>query len=313
MRVLISGAAGFLGSHLTDLLLSQGHEIVGVDNFITGKPENIAHLRGNGRYTFIKADVIQPLKIEGSLDRIYHMASPASPIGYVKHQVATLKVNSQGTWNLLEMAESKGARFLMASTSECYGDPAVHPQREDYWGNVNPIGLRSMYDEAKRFSEACTMAYSRERKVDTRIIRIFNTYGPRMDPYDGRVVISFIRQALRNEPLTVFGTGTQTRSLCYVSDLIRGINLTMESDFCEPINLGNAEEITILQIAQTILAMIPESTSKITFHPMPPDDPRVRCPDITRAKQILGWSPTVSRKEGLGKMIEFYRETLLNK
>jgi dTDP-glucose 4,6-dehydratase len=313
MRVLISGAAGFLGSHLTDLLLSQGHEIVGVDNFITGKPENIAHLRGNGRYTFIKADVIQPLKIEGSLDRIYHMASPASPIGYVKHQVATLKVNSQGTWNLLEMAEAKGARFLMASTSECYGDPAVHPQREDYWGNVNPIGLRSMYDEAKRFSEACTMAYSRERKVDTRIIRIFNTYGPRMDPYDGRVVISFIRQALRNEPLTVFGAGTQTRSLCYVSDLIRGNNLTMESDFCEPINLGNSEEITILQIAQTILAMIPESTSKITFHPMPPDDPRVRCPDITRAKQILGWSPTVSRKEGLGKMIEFYRETLLNK
>jgi dTDP-glucose 4,6-dehydratase len=313
MRVLISGAAGFLGSHLTDLLLSQGHEIVGVDNFITGKPENIAHLRTNKSYTFIEADVIEPLKIEGSLDRIYHMASPASPIGYVKHQVATLKVNSQGTWNLLEMAEAKHARFLMASTSECYGDPAVHPQREDYWGNVNPIGLRSMYDEAKRFSEACTMAYSREHKVDTRIIRIFNTYGPRMDPYDGRVVISFIRQALRNEPLTVFGQGTQTRSLCYVSDLIRGINLTMESDFCEPINLGNSEEITILQIAQTILAMIPESTSKITFHPMPPDDPRVRCPDITRAKQILGWSPTVSRKEGLGKMIEFYRESLSSK
>jgi len=284
-----------------------------VDNFITGKPENIAHLRTNKSYTFIEADVIEPLKIEGSLDRIYHMASPASPIGYVKHQVATLKVNSQGTWNLLEMAEAKHARFLMASTSECYGDPAVHPQREDYWGNVNPIGLRSMYDEAKRFSEACTMAYSREHKVDTRIIRIFNTYGPRMDPYDGRVVISFIRQALRNEPLTVFGQGTQTRSLCYVSDLIRGINLTMESDFCEPINLGNSEEITILQIAQTILAMIPESTSKITFHPMPPDDPRVRCPDITRAKQILGWSPTVSRKEGLGKMIEFYRESLSSK
>ncbi len=197
MRVLISGAAGFLGSHLTDLLLGQGHEIVGVDNFITGKPENIAHLRGNERYTFIKADVIQPAENRRSLDRIYHMASPASPIGYVKHQVATLKVNSQGTWNLLEMAEAKGARFLMASTSECYGDPAVHPQREDYWGNVNPIGLRSMYDEAKRFSEACTMAYNRERKVDTRIIRIFNTYGPRMDPYDGRVVISFIRQALQ--------------------------------------------------------------------------------------------------------------------
>jgi dTDP-glucose 4,6-dehydratase len=311
MRILISGAAGFLGSHLTDLLLSQGHQVVGVDNFITGKPENIAHLKDNKSYAFIKADVIQPVKIDGAIDRIYHMASPASPIGYVKHQVATLKVNSQGTWNLLELAEARGSRFLMASTSECYGDPAVHPQREDYWGNVNPIGLRSMYDEAKRFSEACTMAYSRERKVDTRIIRIFNTYGPRMDPYDGRVVISFIRQALRNEPLTVFGAGSQTRSLCYVSDLIRGINLTMESDFSEPINLGNAEEITILQIAQDILAMIPESKSKITFHPMPPDDPRVRCPDITRAKQILGWSPTVGRREGLAKMIEFYRESLL--
>jgi len=313
MRVLISGAAGFLGSHLTDYLLDQGHEIVGVDNFITGKPQNIAHLRGNARFTFIQADVIQGVKIDGSLDRIYHLASPASPIGYVQHQVATLKVNSQGTWNLLEMAEAKNARFLMASTSECYGDPAVHPQREDYWGNVNPIGLRSMYDEAKRFGEACTMGYSRERKLDTRIIRIFNTYGPRMDPYDGRVVISFIRQALRSEPLTVFGTGSQTRSLCYVSDLIRGINLTMESDFCEPINLGNPEEITILQIAQDILAMLPQSTSQITFHPMPPDDPRVRCPDISRAKQILGWSPVVPRREGLLKMIDFYRDQLVKK
>ena len=313
MRVLISGAAGFLGSHLTDYLLDQGHEIVGVDNFITGKPQNIAHLRGNARFTFIQADVIQGVKIDGSLDRIYHLASPASPIGYVQHQVATLKVNSQGTWNLLELAEAKSARFLMASTSECYGDPAVHPQREDYWGNVNPIGLRSMYDEAKRFGEACTMGYNRERKLDTRIIRIFNTYGPRMDPYDGRVVISFIRQALRSEPLTVFGTGSQTRSLCYVSDLIRGINLTMESDFCEPINLGNPEEITILQIAQDILAMLPQSTSQITFHPMPPDDPRVRCPDISRARQILGWSPVVPRREGLLKMIEFYREPLVGK
>jgi len=320
MRVLISGAAGFLGSHLTDYLLGQGHEIVGVDNFITGKPQNIAHLRGvegfastNARFTFIQADVIQGVKIDGELDRIYHLASPASPIGYVQHQVATLKVNSQGTWNLLELAEAKSARFLMASTSECYGDPAVHPQREDYWGTVNPIGLRSMYDEAKRFGEACTMGYSRERKLDTRIIRIFNTYGPRMDPYDGRVVISFIRQALRNEPLTVFGMGTQTRSLCYVSDLIRGINLTMESDFCEPINLGNPEEVTILEIARDILAMIPQSTSQITFHPMPPDDPRVRCPDISRAKQILGWSPVVPRREGLLKMIDFYRDQLVKK
>lgn len=313
MRILISGGAGFLASHLTDLLLSQGHQIVGVDNFITGKPENIAHLKGNPNYSFIEADVIQPLNIDGPIDRIYHMASPASPIGYVKHQVATLKVNSQGTWNLLELAEKKGARFLMASTSECYGDPAVHPQKEEYWGNVNPIGLRSMYDEAKRFSEACTMAYHRERGVDTRIIRIFNTYGPRMDPYDGRVVISFIRQALNNEDITVFGDGKQTRSLCYVSDLVRGINAVMEADFHEPINLGNPEELTILDIAKEIIALIPETRSKIVHLPMPPDDPKVRCPDITRAKQILGWQPTVSRREGLKKMIEFYRDQLVKK
>src|SRR5439155_18553475 len=262
-----------------------------VDNFITGKRDNIAHLSGSKNYKFIEADVIQPLKIDGPVERIYHLASPASPIGYAKHQVATLKVNSQGTWNLLELALAKSARFLMASTSECYGDPAVHPQREDYWGNVNPIGLRSMYDEAKRFSEACTMAYLRERGAETRIVRIFNTYGPRMDPYDGRVVISFIRQALNDEPITVFGDGTQTRSLCYVSDLIRGINLTMESDFHEPINLGNPDEVTILQIAREILELIPSSKSTITHQPMPPDDPRVRCPDIMRARQILGWQP----------------------
>ena len=313
MRILISGAAGFLGSHLTDLLLGQGHEIVGVDNFITGKPENIAHLEGNPRYRFIKHDVTEPLNLDGQIDRIYHMASPASPIGYVKHQVATLKTNSQGTWNLLELAIEKSSRFLTASTSETYGDPSVHPQREDYWGNVNPIGLRSMYDEAKRFSEACTMAYHRERKADTRIIRIFNTYGPRMDPYDGRVVISFIRQALNNEPITVYGEGKQTRSLCYVTDLVRGINLVMESDFHEPINLGNPEEMSILQIAREILALIPNSTSKIVHLPMPPDDPRVRCPDITRAKQILGWQPTVGRTEGLKKMVEHYRDQLVKK
>src|SRR5690349_4180557 len=313
MRILITGAAGFLGSHLTDLLLSQGDEIVGVDNFITGKEQNIAHLKGNAKFSFVRHDVIEPLKIDGAVDRIYHMASPASPVGYVKHQVATLKVNSQGTWNLLELAEQKKARFLMASTSETYGDPSVHPQREEYWGNVNPIGLRSMYDEAKRFSEACTMAYHRERKVDTRIIRIFNTYGPRMDPYDGRVVISFIRQALNDEPITVFGEGKQTRSLCYVTDLVRGINGIMESDFHEPINLGNPEEVTILQIAKDILANIPESKSQITHQPMPPDDPKIRCPDITRAKQILGWTPQIPRKEGLKKMIEFYRDQLVKK
>jgi dTDP-glucose 4,6-dehydratase len=313
MRILISGGAGFLASHLTDLLLAQGHEVVGVDNFITGKSANIAHLKTEKRYTFIEHDVIKPLEIAGSIDRIYHMASPASPIGYVKHQIATLKVNSEGTSNLLELSLAKKARFLMASTSECYGDPDCNPQPETYWGNVNPIGLRSMYDEAKRFSEACTMAYFRERKADTRIIRIFNTYGPRMDPYDGRVVISFIRQALNNEDLTVFGEGSQTRSLCYVTDLVRGINLTMESDFHEPINLGNPDEITILQIAKEVMALIPGTKSKIIHQPMPPDDPRVRCPDITRAKQILGWTPQVSRREGLGKMIDFYRDQLVKK
>ncbi|CAN5416059.1 GDP-mannose 4,6-dehydratase [soil metagenome] len=313
MRILISGAAGFLASHLTDLLLSQGHEVVGVDNFITGKPDNIRHLQGNAKYSFIKHDVIEPLKIDGPIDRIYHMASPASPVGYVKHQIATVKVNSQGTWNLLELSLEKKARFLMASTSECYGDPEINPQVESYWGNVNPIGMRSMYDEPKRFSEACTMAYHRERGADTRIIRIFNTYGPRMDPYDGRVVISFIRQALNNAPLTVFGEGKQTRSLCYVSDLIRGINLTMECNFHEPINLGNPDELTILDIAKEVLSLIPESKSKITHLPMPPDDPKVRCPDITRAKEILGWKPEVSRRDGLKKMIEFYREQLIKR
>src|SRR3954469_8303171 len=310
MRILISGAAGFLGSHLTDLLLSQGHEVVGVDNFITGRPENIKHLKENRAYRFVPHDVIEPLSIDGPVDRIYHMASPASPIGYVRHQVATLKVNSQGTWNLLELTLQKDARFLMASTSECYGDPAVNPQPESYWGNVNPIGLRSMYDEAKRFSEACTMAYHRERGADTRIIRIFNTYGPRMDPHDGRVVISFIRQALPDEELTLLGDGKQTRSLCYVSDLVRGINLVMEGDFIEPINLGNPQEITILDIAREVLSLIPQSKSKITHQPMPPDDPKVRKPDITRAKVFLGWQPQVDRPEGLKRMIDFYRDQL---
>src|SRR5688572_7243221 len=312
MRILISGAAGFLGSHLSDLLLAQGHEVVGVDNFITGRPENVQHLRGRRDFTLIEADVVEPLEIAGPIDRIYHMASPASPMGYVKHQVLTLKVNSAGTWNLLELAVEKGARFLMASTSECYGDPLVNPQPESYWGNVNPVGMRSMYDEAKRFGEACTMGYRRERGADTRIARIFNTYGPRMDPYDGRVVISFIRQALHNEPLTVFGDGSQTRSLCYVSDLVRGLGMIMEGDCAEPINLGNPQELSILEIAREVLALVPESTSKLSFLPMPPDDPRVRCPDISRARQVIGWEPVVSRREGLARMIEFYRDSLLS-
>jgi len=313
MRILISGAAGFLGSHLSDLLLGQGHQVIGVDNFITGKQENIAHLRDQPLYSFLRQDVTEPLKVEGPIDRIYHMASPASPVGYQKHQVATMKVNSQGTWNLLELAVQKKARFLMASTSETYGDPNIHPQQEDYWGNVNPIGLRSMYDEAKRFAEACTMAYHREKGADTRLIRIFNTYGPRMDPYDGRVVINFMRQALNDEPLTVYGDGQQTRSLCYVSDLVRGINLTMECDFHEPINLGNPEEVTVLQLAREIRELVPGTRSQIVHQPTSPDDPRVRCPDITRARTILGWSPRVPRQQGLAQMLDFYRETLRKK
>lgn len=313
MRILISGGSGFLGSHLTDMFLGQGHEVVGVDNLLTGRLENISHLKGNPAHTFIRHDVTEPLKIDGPIDRIYHMASPASPVGYVKHQIATMKANSQGTWNLLELAIEKGARFLMASTSECYGDPAMHPQREEYWGNVNPIGLRSMYDEAKRFGEACTMAYHRERGADTRIIRIFNTYGPRMDPFDGRVVISFIRQVLNDEPITVFGEGKQTRSLCYVTDLIRGINLTMESDFIEPINLGNPDEVTVVQIAKEIISLVPATKSKIVYQPAAPDDPRLRCPDISRAKNILGWTPVIPRREGLAKMIDSYRDQLLKK
>ena len=315
MRILISGAAGFLGSHLTDLLLEQGHTVVGVDNFLTGRPANVEHLRGHDRYSLVEHDLIEPLgdKISGDVDRIYHMASPASPKGYYENQVATMKVNSQGTWLLLELAIEKGARFLMASTSECYGDPQVNPQPETYWGNVNPIGLRSMYDEAKRFAEACTMAYHRERGADTRIIRIFNTYGPRMDPTDGRVVINFIKQALNDEPLTVYGDGGQTRSLCYVSDLVKGINLTMEHSFVEPINLGNPQELSVKQIAQEILSLLPESKSEIRHQELPDvykDDPKVRRPDISRAAHELGWEPTVPRREGLKRMIDFYRDRL---
>src|SRR3954454_21956447 len=308
MRILISGGAGFLASHLTDLLLEQGHEVVGVDNFITGKADNIRHLEGHPRHKFVKHDVIEPLKIDGPIDRIYHMASPASPIGYVKHQIATVKVNSQGTWNLLELSLEKKARFLMASTSECYGDPTVNPQKEEYWGNVNPIGMRSMYDEPKRFSEACTMAYHRERGADTRIIRIFNTYGPRMDPFDGRVVTTFVRQALTNEAITVYGDGTQARSLCYVSDTLSGLRSAMDEDFHEPINIGNPDLVTIVQLAREILELIPESKSKIAFATKPDYDPRILKPDLMRARQVLGWKPTVDRKEGLSNLIEDFRK-----
>jgi nucleoside-diphosphate-sugar epimerase len=308
MRILITGAAGFLGSHLADLLLNHGHEVVGLDNFITGRQENITHLNSKPKFSFINHDVIQPIKIPGQIDRIYHLASPASPLAYASHRVATLKVNSQGTWNLLELALEKSARFLIASTSEIYGDPAGPLQREDYWGNVNPIGLRSMYEEAKRFGEACVMAYNRERAADTRIVRIFNTYGPRMHPADGRVVTNFVRQALTDQPITIAGDGTQTRSFCYVSDTIRGLELAMEADFHEPINIGNPNETTVLQLARTILELIPETKSKIAFQPRADYDPRARCPDILRARQILSWSPQIPLKEGLASVIAYHRE-----
>ncbi len=310
MRILISGAAGFLGSHLTDLLLSQGHEVVGVDNFITGKRQNIAHLAGNRAYSFVQHDVIEPLDLPGPLDRIYHMASPASPIGYVKHQVATMKVNSQGTWNLLELAVRKEARFLMASTSECYGDPAVHPQREDYWGNVNPIGPRGVYDEAKRFAEAMTMAYHRYHGVDVGIVRIFNTYGPSMRVDDGRAVSNFMVQALRGEPLTVYGDGSQTRSFCYVDDEVRGILALLDSGETGPINIGNPDEYTVLQLAEQVLE-VTGSSAGVRFEPLPTDDPARRRPDIAKARNLLGWEPEVPLPEGLANTAAYFKAALV--
>lgn len=308
MRVLISGVAGFLGSHLADLLLGRGHEVVGVDNLVTGRKENLAHLAANKQFTFLEHDVTVARDYDGKLDRIFHLASPCSTASYSKHQIAMLKVNSQGTWNLLDVADKKQARFLMASSSEAYGDALTHPQREDYWGNVNPVGLRSMYDEGKRFAEACTMAYHRSCGVDTRIVRIFSAYGPRMDIHDGRVVVNFISEALANRPLTVYGDGRQTRSLCYVSDMVEGIVAAMEADFHQPINLGNPEEVSVLQIAREIMELVPGCTSQIAFAPMPPDDPRHRCPDISRAKQELKWSPKVGRKEGFARMVQAYKQ-----
>ncbi len=311
-RHLISGGGGFLGSHLTDALLKQGHEVVGLDNFVSSDRDNVAHLAGNIRYKLIEHDLAEglpPPVAEGTFDRIWHLASPASPVGYVKHQVMTLKVNSLGTWALLELAERTKARIFVASTSECYGDPLEHPQKETYWGHVNSIGMRSMYDEAKRFLEACTMAYHRERGVDTRIVRIFNTYGPRLQQNDGRVVVAFITQALRGEPLTVQGDGSQTRSLCYVDDEIRGFMALMESDYYLPVNVGNPDEVTMLELAIEIRELC-GSKSEIVHTPLPPDDPKQRCPDITLAKKLLNWEPTVSRREGLRRTVGFYRKKL---
>ena len=307
MQVLITGGAGFLGSHLVDRLIADGHNVTVFDNLLTGRLSNISHLKSNPKFSLLQQDVTENFKTDGPIDRIYHLASPASPVAYASHRIETMKVNSQGTWNLLDLSLEKKSRFLVASTSEIYGDPPKNIQREDFWGNVNPIGLRSMYEEAKRFSEACAMAYNRERGADTRIVRIFNTYGPRMHPADGRVVTNFVRQALKDQPITIAGDGTQTRSFCFVSDTVRGLAAVMEADFSEPINIGNPEETPIIQLAKNILELLPESKSKITFEPRADYDPRNRCPDIMRAKQILNWTPKIPLKEGLAKVVEYHR------
>jgi len=306
---VVTGGAGFLGSHLTDRLLAEGHRVIGVDNLITGNVANIEHLAGQEHYKFIKHDVSNYIFLPGEVDFIFHFASPASPIDYLEHPIPTLKVGSLGTHNALGLAKAKKATFLLASTSECYGDPLVHPQREDYWGNVNPIGPRGVYDEAKRFAEAITMAYHRYHHVDTKIVRIFNTYGPRMRLRDGRVVPAFIGQALRGEPLTIFGDGSQTRSFCYCSDLIDGIFRLSQSDFHEPVNIGNPREMTILQFAEEIIR-ITEARSTIEHRPLPVDDPKVRQPDITRAKNVLQWEPRVDFDEGIRKTIAYFRTRL---
>jgi dTDP-glucose 4,6-dehydratase len=307
MRVCVTGAAGFLGSHLCDRLLAEGHEVLGLDNLATGNLRNLAHLADEKRFRFIRHDVTHYIFLDGPIDAVLHFASPASPIDYLELPIQTLKVGSLGTHNALGLALAKGARFLLASTSEVYGDPLVHPQPETYWGNVNPIGPRGVYDEAKRFSEAMTMAYHRSHGVDTRIVRIFNTYGERMRPRDGRVVPALINQALAGEPLTVFGDGSQTRSFCYVADLIDGIYRLLLSSETSPVNIGNPAELSVLEFARTIRKLT-GTKSEIAFKPLPLDDPRVRQPDITRAKKLLDWEPRVALEEGLGRTIEFFRK-----
>ncbi len=305
MRVLVTGAAGFLGSHLCDRLLSEGHTIVGVDDLSTGAPENVAHLAGNPRFQFEERDICASFD-PGSVDYVFNMASPASPPEYLRLGIETLRVGSVGVENTLEIAARYGAGYLHASTSECYGDPLEHPQAESYWGNVNPVGPRSVYDEAKRFGEAMVMAYHRSRGVNTHLARIFNTYGPRLHPGDGRVISNFMMQALRGEPLTIYGDGNQTRSFCYVDDLIEGIVLLARSEEHLPVNLGNPEEYTILECAQAVLEAT-GSKSELKFVSLPEDDPMRRRPDITKARTLLGWEPRVGLKEGLKKSLEFFR------
>ncbi len=309
MRVLITGAAGFLGSHLVDRFLRDGHAVVGMDNFITGSKDNLQHLDACANFEFLEHDVSQFIEVAGELDGILHFASPASPIDYLQLPIQTLKVGSLGTHNALGLAKAKGARFFLASTSEVYGDPSVHPQPETYWGNVNPIGPRGVYDEAKRFAEAMTMAYHRYHGLDTRIVRIFNTYGPRMRPGDGRVVSNFIVQALQGTPLTVYGDGSQTRSFCYVDDLIEGIYRLFQDGSADPVNIGNDGEFTVSELAAMVVGLV-GGDSKIVMEPLPVDDPRQRRPDLSVAKRMLGWGPTVSLKEGLGKTIDYFREVV---
>ncbi len=306
MRVLITGAAGFLGSHLCDRFVDEGHTVVGLDNFVTGSPDNVAHLVGNDRFQFVRHNISEYTYVAGPLQGVLHFASPASPIDYLELPIQTLKVGSLGTHNALGIAKAKGARFFLASTSEVYGDPLEHPQRESYWGNVNPIGPRGVYDEAKRFAEAITMAYHRYHGLDTRIVRIFNTYGPRMRPRDGRVVSNFIVQALNGEDLTIYGDGSQTRSFCYVEDEVDGIYRLFMNGDAQPTNVGNPIEFTVRQLAEMVIELT-RTTSRIITEPLPQDDPKVRKPDITRARTMLGWEPKIALRDGLTRTIEYFR------
>jgi dTDP-glucose 4,6-dehydratase len=306
MRVLVTGGAGFIGSHLCDFFVQGGHDVVCMDNFITGSPENVAHLEGQSRFTFVRHNVTEYIDLPGPLDWVLHFASPASPRDYLELPIQTLKVGAMGTHHSLGLAKAKGARFLLASTSEVYGDPLVHPQREDYWGNVNPVGPRGVYDEAKRFAEALTMAYHRFHRVDTRIVRIFNTFGPRMRANDGRAIPAFVTQALAGAPLTVFGDGSQTRSFQYIDDLVEGIRRLMDAPVNDPVNIGNPHEMTLLDLAKRIVR-VTGSTSEIVFGPLPEDDPKVRQPDIARARAVLGWEPRVDTDEGLRLTIDWFK------
>ncbi len=311
MRAVVTGGAGFLGSHLSERLLADGWTVVCVDNLVTGVAKNLAHLRGHKSFESIQHNVSEPLYLEGPVDAVLHFASPASPIDYADHPIATLKVGTLGTHNMLGLARAKGASFFLASTSEVYGDPIVHPQPETYWGNVNPVGPRAVYDEAKRAAEAFTMAYHRTHGMKTRIVRIFNTFGPRMRIDDGRAVPNFLTQALRNQPLTVYGEGSQTRSLCYVDDLIEGIVRLLATDYAEPVNLGTDDEVTMLQLA-TRIRDLSGSSSEVVFKPLPEDDPKQRRPDLMRARKLLGWQPRTSLDQGLVKTIAYFRDRLEN-